>query len=195
MLTAAVLPARFCRFTVWVETIRRRGEDVRAGEFDRVVVGISGNLGNLAALHAAVDEARRLDAPLVAVAAWAPPGGETGYRRAPWKPILDLAREKAATTIAAAFRDAFGGPPDDVIVTLTLVRGAPGPSLLQVAQSAGDLLVVGTGRQGAMARLRHGRVTRYCLAHASCRVLVVPPPDLITALRPRHFHRLSAPAA
>jgi nucleotide-binding universal stress UspA family protein len=168
---------------------------VRAAEFDRVVVGISGNLGNLAAVHAAVDEARRSNAPLLAVIAWAPPGGEIGYRRAPWKPILDLARERAEAMVMDAFRDAFGGKPAGVTMVPTLVRGAPGPALLQVAQSPGDLLVVGTGRHGPLARLRHGRVTRYCLAHACCRVLAVPPPDMITDLRPRHFHRLSNFAA
>jgi hypothetical protein len=36
----------------------------------------------------------------------------------------------------------------------------------------------------------HGTVTRYCMAHARCKVLAVPPPDLIRQLRPwRHRWR------
>jgi len=152
---------------------------------DRVVVGVSGRLGNLAALHAAVDEARRYDALLVAVLAWAPPGGETGYRRAPWKPMLDLCKEQAQTTLADSLADAFGGPPAHVRMTLVVVRGATGPALLGLAREPGDLLVIGTGRRGRLARLRHGSVTRYCIGHARCRVLAVPAPDMISDLR-RH---------
>jgi hypothetical protein len=34
-----------------------------------------------------------------------------------------------------------------------------------------------------------GAVTRYCMAHARCPVLAVPPPELITELKhwPRHW--------
>jgi hypothetical protein len=41
-----------------------------------------------------------------------------------------------------------------------------------------DLLVVGAGRRGALARLVSGKVSRYCLAHAECPVLAVPPSAL-----------------
>jgi hypothetical protein len=37
---------------------------------------------------------------------------------------------------------------------------------------------VGAGRRGALARLVSGKVSRYCLAHAECPVLAVPPPAL-----------------
>src|SRR5262245_12201681 len=52
-------------------------------------------------------------------------------------------------------------------------RGSPTPS-----RFSGDLLVVGAGRRGRMARIWHGRVSRYCLAHALCPVITVPPPAL-----------------
>src|SRR4029077_13160332 len=42
----------------------------------------------------------------------------------------------------------------------------------------GARLVVGAGRRGPSGRLRHGRVSRYCLAHASCPVIAVPSPAL-----------------
>jgi hypothetical protein len=47
---------------------------------------------------------------------------------------------------------------------------------LCAAGSAGDLLVIGAGRRGLLCRLWHGRVSRYCLAHATCPVLAVPAP-------------------
>ncbi|WP_375478635.1 universal stress protein [uncultured Jatrophihabitans sp.] len=152
-----------------------------------MVVGVTGSLGNLAALHAAVAEARRCEAPLVVVNAWTPPGGETGYRRAPWRPLLDLCREQAAAIVETAMSDAFGGPPPGVTMSTVLARGQAGQMLVQLAGQPGDLLVVGAGRRGRFARLRHGAVARYCLTHASRPVLAVPQPDLLRALssRPR----------
>jgi hypothetical protein len=47
-----------------------------------------------------------------------------------------------------------------------------------VADSDDDLLVVGSGRRGLRSRLVSGRVTRYCLRHAGCPVLAVPPAAL-----------------
>jgi nucleotide-binding universal stress UspA family protein len=163
-------------------------------------VGISGSLGNLVALHTALAEARRSQSSLIAVLAWAPPGGEMGYRRAPCKPLLDLCREQAEATLEGAFADALGGRPTDVQVTSVLIRGTAGACLLGLAHRPSDLLVIGAGRKGRLARFRHGSVTRYCLAHARCPVLAVPQPEMITdlgqgrrrkaiaskTLRPRH---------
>ena len=50
--------------------------------------------------------------------------------------------------------------------------------LAGLACCADDLLVVGAGRRGSLARVWGGKVTRYCLAHARCPVLAVPPPAL-----------------
>ena len=58
-------------------------------------------------------------------------------------------------------------------------RGEPGQVLLETAFRPDDLLVVGAGRRGPLARMaRSGKVSRYCLAHARCPVLAVPPPAL-----------------
>jgi hypothetical protein len=71
---------------------------------------------------------------------------------------------------------------------LMIIRGEPGPALIDVASFTGDLLVVGAGRRGPMARIRHSRVSRHCLAHALCPVLTVPAP----ALAPTAGHGLRA---
>jgi hypothetical protein len=40
------------------------------------------------------------------------------------------------------------------------------------------VIVVGAGRRGVLSRLFHGRVARYCVAHAGCPVLAIPPSPL-----------------
>jgi hypothetical protein len=58
-----------------------------------------------------------------------------------------------------------------------LERSEAGWVLVSIA-SSGDLLVVGAGHRGALARVVCGKVSRYCVAHARCPVLAVPPPAL-----------------
>src|SRR5258708_37035022 len=41
-----------------------------------------------------------------------------------------------------------------------------------------DVLVIGAGRRGTLARALSCRVSRYCLAHAQCPVIAVPPTEL-----------------
>lgn len=154
-----------------------------AARVDKVVVGISGSLGNLAALHAAVAEARRRDARLVAVSAWLPVGGEITYMRAPCGPLLEQWRQQARDTLRDAFDDAFGGLPPELALTLLAPRGEPGATLVGIADGPADLLVVGTGRRGRLSRLRHRGVSRYCVGHARCPVLTVPRPAMLSDLR------------
>lgn len=147
----------------------------------RVVVGVSGSLRSLAALHRAVDEARRRDGELTAVMAWSPPSGESAHRTAPWRPRLTAWEKSAAGRLEQAFLDAFGGQPDGVSLRLIVARGEPGCALVELADRPDDLLVISTGRQGRL-RLFHGDVGRYCLAHAHCDVLAVPPSELMREL-------------
>jgi len=104
--------------------------------------------------------------------------------RAPCPLLLQLCEEAAKERIREAFDDALGGLPDDVAVQLLVVRARPGPVLVEFADKPGDLLVVGCGGRSLLSSALRGSVTRYCVAHARCPVLAVPPPDLITDLRP-----------
>jgi hypothetical protein len=74
-----------------------------------------------------------------------------------------------------AIAAAWGQLPADLPVRPMVERGAPGRVLTVIASDPGDLLVVGTGRRGTLTRVGPGRVSRYCLAHARCPVLAVPP--------------------
>src|SRR5206468_6848333 len=56
-------------------------------------------------------------------------------------------------------------------------RGEPGPVLTAIANHPGDILVIGAGRRGTLARVFSGRVSRYCLAHGHAPIVAIPPPD------------------
>ncbi|MEV0188844.1 universal stress protein [Kitasatospora purpeofusca] len=154
----------------------------------RVIVGVSGSLGSLTALHRAVGEARDRGAVLVPVLAWTPAGGEHNYRLRPCPPLLRAWEDMAAARLERALDQAFGGLPAGVRVEPQAVRGPAGPVLTGLADRPGDLLVVGAGRHGAVRgavrrMLGGGSVGHYCLAHARCTVLAVPPSDIQDDLR------------
>lgn len=177
-----VLPSDALERPIGVGGLVEDGGTVVSARVGRVVVGVSGSLGNFAALHAAAGQARVHAVPLVAVLAWRPVGGELAYRRAPCAPLLRLWREDAACRLRTALIVAFGGAPRGVALRAFTVRGDAGAVLVAIAGRSDDLLVVGAGRRH-LTRSGHGGVGRYCLAHARCCVLMVPPPELINEVR------------
>ncbi|MEU9106348.1 universal stress protein [Streptomyces xanthophaeus] len=66
------------------------------------------------------------------------------------------------------------------------VRGSPGAALVDVARGPDDLLVVGTGSRAPLRRLLRPSVARYCMSHAACPVLAVPPSPLQAQLESVH---------
>ncbi|MET8542608.1 universal stress protein [Kitasatospora sp. NPDC004799] len=156
------------------------------GTASRVVVGVSGSLGSLAALHRGLAEARDRGAELVPVLAWEPPGGELGYRRSPCPPLLAAVREAAEQRLRDALDAAFGGADPGVPLHPVVVRGETGPALLHIADRPGDLLVLGRSGGPLRRRLRRA-VPDYCARRAGCAVLTVPAPELLHEL-----HRLES---
>jgi len=152
----------------------------------RVIAGVSGSPGSLPALRYAADLARSHDGILIPVLAWTPPGGDIADRHSPSPILRQIWHDAAWQRLWDAFDAAMGGIPADLRAEPLVRRGVPGRVLLNAASRADDLLVVGTGRHGTLGRLRHGSVSRYCLAHARCPVLAIPPP----ALEPDAGHRL-----
>jgi nucleotide-binding universal stress UspA family protein len=134
----------------------------------RVVVGISDSVYGLRALRLAVSEARRRDLTLHAVRSW------TRQRAAGLSPIpLPDGRAEWGTWLVRHVFDDIGGVPTDLTVVMATFEGAPGPALVRYADRDDDLLVVGAPRR----RLRPS-VARYCVTHATCPVLAVPPDHL-----------------
>ncbi|MER8182319.1 universal stress protein [Kitasatospora sp. NPDC094015] len=187
--------------------------DGQHGGGRRIVVGVSGTLGSLTALHRAVAEAARTEAAgtpaeVLAVLAWLPQGGEHGYRLAPCPPLLQHWREVAVARLTEALEAAFGGPsgdhgpgvlrPGGVRLTAEAVRGDAGEVLVRTADRPGDLLVVGVGG-GLLRRGLRPSVAGYCVRRAGCPVLAVPRPalqyDLAELHRRSRRHLLPAPAA
>ncbi len=144
----------------------------------RVIVGTSGSPGSLRALRYAEDLARARNATLIPVLAWVPPGGDFADRRQPCGYLRRIWKEDACRRLRDALIAAWGEVPDDPLVQPFVQRGEAGWVLVSLACCPGDLLVVGAGRRGALARLVCGKVSRYCLAHAQCPVVAVPPPAL-----------------
>lgn len=144
----------------------------------RIIVGVSGSPGSLQALRHAADLARAHTAPLVPVLAWSPPGGDLADRRHPSPYLRQIWRDAAWQRLWDAIDLALGGVPADIGFESDVVRGDPGDVLVDVACHPDDVLVIGAGRRGALARALCCRISRYCLAHARCPVIAVPPSEL-----------------
>jgi nucleotide-binding universal stress UspA family protein len=145
----------------------------------RIIVGVHGSLGSLQALRFAAEEARQRDVPLLPVIAWVPPGGDLAERRHSSPYLRKIWREAAWKRLKTAFDDGLGGMPGDLQVEPHVERGETGAVLVDIANQAEDLIIIGTGRRGHLGRLFHCSVGRYCLAHAKCPVLAVPPSALM----------------
>jgi nucleotide-binding universal stress UspA family protein len=145
----------------------------------RIIVGVHGSLGSLQALRYAADEARQRDVPLLAVTAWVPPGGDLAERRHSSPYLRKIWRQAAWERLWAAFDAGLGGVPADLRVEPQVARGETGPVLVDTADQPDDLLIIGTGRRAGLGRMLRRSVSRYCLAHARCPVLAVPPSALM----------------
>ena len=150
----------------------------------RVVIGLNGSLAAYSALRYAVAEARRRGAILIVVRAYTP-AAVRGM------PDAALTRE-AVDEVGQAFAEAMGAVPRDLDVRLLSRVGEPGPSLVAAADRAADLIVIGGSRHRRFPLRRAGRIAAYCAARATCPVVVVPPPDLARAGRPRQLERAAA---
>jgi nucleotide-binding universal stress UspA family protein len=144
----------------------------------RVIVGVSGSPGSLQALRHAAELARTHQAALIPVLAWMPPGGDIADRSHPSPYLRKLWTDSAWQRLWNAVELAFGHVPDDVMFESAVLRGEPGPVLVGVSCHPDDVLVIGAGRRGPLARVLSCRASRYCLAHARCPVVAVPPPAL-----------------
>jgi nucleotide-binding universal stress UspA family protein len=151
----------------------------------RVIVGASGSPGSLRALRHAEDLARHGDATLTPVLAWVPPGGEVAARQ-PCPSLVQIWQDAAWQRLWTALDAAWGQIPAGLSVQPVVQRGQPGRVLVAFACQPDDLLIVGAGRRGLVAWPGRGRVSRYCVAHAQCPVLAVPPASLAQEGRGLH---------
>lgn len=129
----------------------------------RVVVGVDRGASGLQALRRGFAEANAHGAELHAVRAWTT-ARELG--------------DEAVGTLVSAFIDSVGQVPAGIVVRSVVVADEPGPALVSYADREDDLLIVGAGHARRWRHPHGSRIVRYCLWHAACPVLVIPPPPL-----------------
>lgn len=141
-------------------------------EHPRVVVGVDGSLSGLAAIRAAVAEARRRGLPLLGLRS-----RSTGIA------CVD------ATAMTTAFLEALGGMPTDLQVELRVSWLSISEALCAAGADPNDLIVVGTSGKGWWHAVFSGSVSRAVTRRARCPVLTVPVPEMSRAVRRPHHWR------
>jgi nucleotide-binding universal stress UspA family protein len=138
----------------------------------RIVVGIDSSGGSSAALHWAVEQARRCGAVLHTVTAWELPTAIGAPVPLPtdFAPAA-LAHAAAEAEVRAALEDEA-----EVPVEITVVEGHPRTVLLQEAKGALLLVVGRRGRSGWPGRTL-GSVSEACARNAPCPVVIVNHPS------------------
>lgn len=133
-----------------------------------IVVGIDGSAASGQALQWAAKQAQYSAGEVHAVIGWQPPSSYGYY----FDYSDDDAAADARKTLEKTVTDVLGERPS-VPVTLRVVKGRPERVLVEASRSA-DLLVVGSRGRGEFEGMVLGSVSRYCVQHASCPVLVFP---------------------
>jgi len=141
----------------------------------RAVVGASGSPGSLRALRYAEELARAHNATLIPVLAWVPPGGDLADRRSPC--VATCAATGRKMPIRAC---GMRSPRRGAEFPLTHQSSPSASAARQAGSWLASLPLVtcwrwGQGTAGRWPRVVCGKVSRYCLAHARCPVLAIPP--------------------
>lgn len=139
----------------------------------RVVVGIDGSPDSRGALRWAHDEAKRRDAVLhvIAVCHW---------DVSPMMPLTNAEVTELISSLRAEVREVLDTElgrsvtdSPDPNLKVEVLEGHPAEQLTKASEDA-DLLVVGTRGHGAFRAVMMGSVSRACVTHARCPVVVVP---------------------
>jgi len=155
---------------------------IGGGQVRRIVVGVDDSRSGLAALRRAVTLAAAEHVPLVAVRAWAlglpRHGGRRNRHLSHPHVVLSFSgdeQELAARVLThSALLSAVGDLPAGVDVQIQTPAADPAVALTELAEP-GDVLVVGSDPEVRLRSLVHGSVSRYCVRHARCPVLVIQP--------------------
>jgi nucleotide-binding universal stress UspA family protein len=138
----------------------------------RVVVGFDGSPNAEEALRWATEEAPLRRADLEVVSCWPMPLTITPAAKVMSGDVANLlessARRAADDGVRLARLRGY-----QITVRPVVVRGQPGPSLVERADGTA-LLVVGRRGRGRGAELLLGSTSAYCLHHARCPIAVVP---------------------
>jgi len=148
------------------------GSDRRDEDLGRIVVGIDGSGGSIAALSWAVEESLRSDAELVLVHGWIYP--YAGSRAGITEPRDEMRLDAMRTLEAAALTVHELAPA--VRCHSIITEESPAKAIIDAAADA-DLVVVGSRGHGGFAALLLGSVSRTVLQHSPRPVVVIRPID------------------
>ncbi|MDQ4094394.1 MAG: universal stress protein [Actinomycetota bacterium] len=142
-----------------------------------LVVGVDGSPASYTALRWALARAADIDAQVHAIRCWMPVRASRWEAAVTGEPVPPEAEQKtrAQRELAQVVAAALARVPDGttpMAVRQSVVRGLAGPALVGETDGAA-LLVVGHGPR--VTELRHWSVSWYCLRHATCPVLIIPP--------------------
>lgn len=136
-------------------------------EMGKIVVGIDGSAGSVAALKEAARMAEATGSWLDVVACWNVPTSMAVPYALGTVELEEGAMNLLQDTVATTF-----GTPLPANMSTTLVQGQPRQKLIEMSDGA-DMLVVGRRGHGGFTGLLLGSVSQACVAHAHCPVLVV----------------------
>jgi len=154
-----------------------------SGQRPRIIVGVDGSEASIAALRVARALAEPLAAPVEAWACWDVPAGYGVYLAVG----IEGFKYAADHVLQQTLSDAFGEIP--AFVHPRLVRGRPGPALIDASRNA-SLLIVGRRGHGNFVP---GSVSSACVSHAHCPVLVVHAPESGAADDAAQAHSAAVP--
>jgi len=136
----------------------------------KVVVGIDGSRGSLAALREALEEARLRHASLHLVMAWQLSYSEIAIESPAVVKRIVMHNEEILET---ALDSIDHGRAAGVEVSAELINEHPATALLSAASDAALLVIGAQGTSGLTGALA-GSVAHAAIHHATCPVLVVP---------------------
>jgi nucleotide-binding universal stress UspA family protein len=141
-------------------------DDDRIVAGGRIVVGVDGSAPSLSALRRGARIAERLGCTLVGVTVWEFPQSWPGYVIEGWSPEAD-----AHAIAEDAAREVFGGHRPDWYSSV--IRNGSAARQLIAESEGSEMLIVGSRGLGGFTGLLLGSVSRSCVEHADCPVLVI----------------------
>lgn len=156
----------------------------------RIIVGIGDDESGDTTFAAAISEAQRLGAEVVAVRTWGPLADPTPRDALPpgvEEELADQAIERVDHAVAAA-----GDIPSGVRVNRRVMEGPAGAALVATADHDADVIMIGRSRHHLARRAVFGSVPDYVMDHATCPVIILP--GSRKSARPKREDTGSAPA-
>lgn len=150
-----------------------------SSESGRVVVGVDGSAGSLAALQFAFDEAKRRATELLVVTAFELQDVWTITSELPVGLSLDELRDSVLQDTRRLVTQTLGDQltAQDAPRVDLLAQGGPAAQVLVSAADSSALLIVGSRGLGGFRRMLLGSVSLQCVQHAPCPVTVVRSAD------------------